>query len=248
MVNGVQSVERAFLLLEHIAGAGGEISLSELAEQTALPLPTIHRLLKTLAHSGYVRHLPNKHYRLGPRLIRLGDLASQQLGSWARPYLAEVTDAVQESTNMAVLDGDMATYVAQVPSAQSMRMFTEIGRRVHTNCSGVGKAMLSQLPDEQIEQLLARAGIHQPTGRGPATVAELLDDIRTVRARGYATDHEEQELGVRCFAVPVPDLPTPAAISVSGPVTRVDAAFKERAVPLLQRVAWRIARVAATRG
>lgn len=238
---GVQSVERAFDLLERITTAGGEVSISQLAESTPLPLPTIHRLLRTLVSSGYVRQLPSRRYGLGPGLIRFGEVASRQLGAWARPYLAGVVEQLGETANMAILDGDMATYVAQVPSAHSMRMFTEIGRRVHTHASGVGKAILSQLDDERVRTVVARAGMPTPTPHSIGDVDALIEELDRIRARGYAIDDGEQELGVRCFAVPVPGMPTPTAISVSGPVTRVDEAFAERAVSILTQAARLIA-------
>jgi len=230
---GVQSVERAFDLLERITTAGGEVSISQLAESTPLPLPTIHRLLRTLVSSGYVRQLPSRRYGLGPGLIRLGEVASRQLGAWARPHLAGLVEKLGETANMAILDGDMATYVAQVPSAHSMRMFTEIGRRVHTHASAVGKAILSQLDDAQVRTVVGRAGMPTPTPNSIGDIDTLLADLALIRSRGYAVDDGEQELGVRCFAVPVHGMPTPTAISVSGPVTRVDDAFADRAVPIL---------------
>ena len=126
---GVQSLQRAFDLLERMADAGGEASLSELAATSGLPLPTIHRLIRTLVTCGYVRQNSNRRYALGPRLIRLGESASRQFGTWARPWLARLVDQVEETANLAVLDGDEVVYVAQVPSRHSMRMFTEVGRR-----------------------------------------------------------------------------------------------------------------------
>ena len=139
---GVQSLERAFDLLERMADAGGEVGLSELSASSGLPLPTIHRLMRTLLASGYVRQQPNRRYALGPRLIRLGESASRLLGTWARPYLAELVEATGETANMALLDGDEVVYVAQVPSRHSMRMFTEVGRRVLPHSTGVGKALV----------------------------------------------------------------------------------------------------------
>ena len=79
---GVQSVERVFELLELITDAGGEVMLSELSSSTSLPLPTIHRLLRTMVTLGYVRQLPNRRYSLGPRLIRLGEGATNNSASW----------------------------------------------------------------------------------------------------------------------------------------------------------------------
>ncbi|WP_427016872.1 IclR family transcriptional regulator [Pseudarthrobacter sp. P1] len=238
---GVQSVERVFELLELITDAGGEVTLSELASSTDLPLPTIHRLLRTLVSLGYARQLPNRRYALGPRLIRIGDGASRQLGALARPQLTSLVKALGETSNMAMLDGDMVVYIAQVPSAHSMRMFTEVGRRVHTHASGVGKAILAQLDDETVRGIVARAGMPTPTAKSIGNVEDLLVDLRKIRERGYSIDDNEQEIGVRCYAMGIPGAPTPTAISVSGPVSRVDDSFAERAIPLLRAAANQVA-------
>ena len=234
---GVQSVERVFELLELITAAGGEVMLSELAASTSLPLPTTHRLLRTLVAKGYVRQLGNRRYVLGPGLIRLGEGASRQLGVIARTQLASLVAHLGETANMAVLDGDMVLYIAQVPSNHSMRMFTEVGRRAHLHDTGVGKAILAQLPDAAVRAIVARAGMPQATSMSLATPEALFAELALIRQRGYAIDDNEQEIGVRCFAISVPNAPTPTAVSVSGPVSRVDDAFAERAVPLLREAA-----------
>ena len=234
---GVQSVERAFELLELITAAGGEVMLSELAASTDLPLPTIHRLLRTLMAKGYIRQLANRRYALGPGLIRLGTAASTQLGALAGAQLRSLVDQLGETANMAVLDADMALYIAQAPSTHSMRMFTEVGRRAHTHATGVGKAILAQLGDDAVRAIVARAGMPTPTTMSIGTVDDLLADLARIRERGYSIDDGEQEIGVRCFAMGVPDAPTPSAISVSGPVSRVDDAFAERAIPALRAAA-----------
>ena len=231
--HGVQSVERAFELLEILTDAGGEVMLSELATSTGLPLPTAHRLLRTLVGLGYVRQLPNRRYALGSRLMILGDAASKQLSTLAMPQLSHLVKELGETANMAMLDGDMVVYVAQVPSSHSMRMFTEIGRHVYTHTSGVGKAILAQLNDDRVRGIVTRAGMPTPTEKSLGTVADLLADLERVRARGYSIDDNEQEVGVRCFAVAVPGMLTPTAISVSGPVSRIDDGFASRAIPLL---------------
>ena len=238
---GVQSVERVFELLELITDAGGEVSLSELSSSTELPLPTIHRLLRTLVAKGYARQLPNRRYALGPRLIRLGEGANKQLGALARPQLKNLVDSLGETSNMAVLDSDMVIYIAQVPSPHSMRMFTEVGRRAHTHDTGVGKAILAQLSDDAVRSIVGRAGMPTPTDRSLKNIDELLAELELIRERGYSVDEQEQELGVRCFAMAVPDAPTPSAISVSGPVSRVDERFAEKAVPLLREAVRSIA-------
>lgn len=234
---GVQSVERVFDLLNIITASGGESSLSELAAKSELPLPTIHRLLRTLVFLGYVRQLPNRSYALGPGLIRLGYTASLQLGAYAQPVLKRLVDQLGESANMAMLDGHMVVYVGQAQSSQSMRMFTEVGRRAHTHDTGVGKAILATLPESQVVSIVSSMGMPTPTRKSLGTMEDLLADLEKIRERGYAIDDEEQEIGVRCFSMALPEAPTPTAISVSGPVSRVDWDFGERAVPLLREAA-----------
>ncbi|MEV2275092.1 IclR family transcriptional regulator [Nocardiopsis sp. NPDC049922] len=233
----MQSLERAFALLEIMAEAGGETSLSQLAESSQLPLPTIHRIIRTLVGNGYVRQLPSRRYALGPRLIGLGDKASQMLGTWARPHLAHLVEVLGETANLAMLDGDKVIYVAQVPSPHAMRMFTEVGRRVLPHSAGVGKALLSQLSDEEALATVRRTGMPAATDRTITSPEEFAAELQRIRERGFAIDDGEQEIGVRCVAVPVEGAPSRMAVSVSGPDRRVTWEFVERAAPLVQEAA-----------
>ncbi|WP_020577997.1 IclR family transcriptional regulator [Actinopolymorpha alba] len=234
---GVQSVERSLDLLELMADADGEVTLSQLASSSGLPAPTIHRLLRTLVAGGYVRREASRRYALGPRLIRLGETASRMLGASARPHLTALMDALGETANLALLDGDEAVYVAQVPSRHAMRMFTEVGRRVALHSTGVGKALLAQQSDNEVTALLQRTGMPARTHRTFTKPRQLLDELAAIRARGYAVDDGEQEVGVRCIAVTVPETPTPTAISVSGPAARITDEVVAQAAPLLLQAA-----------
>lgn len=237
----VQSLERAFDILEAMADAGGSASLSQLAGDVRLPLPTIHRLIRTLVDLGYVRQEPSRRYTLGPKLIRLGESSSRMLRTWARPYLAELVDRVGETTNLAMLDNDLVVYVAQVPSRHSMRMFTEVGRRVLPHCTAVGKAILARLGEDEVRGLLRRTGMEARTAHTITDPGVLLAELAHVRTQGYAVDNGEQEVGVRCVAVAVPGAPTPIALSVSGPTTRMTPDAVARAAPLLKNAARRLA-------
>lgn len=239
--SGVRSLERAFELLEHLADAGGELTLSELTAAAGLPMPTTYRLMRTLVEGGYVRQGPTRRYALGPRLIRLGEAASRLLGARARPVLAELVKEVGETANMALLEGDEAVYVAQVPSTHSVRMFTEVGRRVRPHCTGVGKALLAQLPAAVADEILTRTGLPAATPRTITDPAAMVAELERIRAQGYALDDEEQELGVRCVAVPVAGTPALAAISVSGPQGRLTRDVITAVVPIMQRTAERLA-------
>jgi IclR family acetate operon transcriptional repressor len=235
--DGVQSLERAFELLELMAEAGGEVALSRLALESGMPLSSIHRLVRTLVARGYVRQLPSRRYVLGPRLIHLGEIASRTLATWARPHLSRLVDAIGETANLAMLDGDRVVYAAQVPSRHSMRMFTEVGRRVHLHCTGVGKVLLAGLPDDAVREVLARAGMPARTARTLTDPDALLAELHRVAGQGYALDDGEEEAGVRCVAVPLPGGAPAAAISVSGPEGRLAMEAVPRVVSLLQGAA-----------
>ena len=118
-----------------------------------------------------------------------------------------------------------------------MRMFTEVGRRVRPHCTAVGKVLLAQLADEQVEAIVRRTGMPVHT---PNTITEpdqLAKELVSVRRQGYAIDDGEQEVGVRCVAVAVSDTATRIAISVSGPAPRMTTDMVRRAVPTLNRTA-----------
>lgn len=241
----VQSVARAFALLEALAAAGGEGALASLAAETGLAVPTAHRLLGTLHRLGYVRQLEDRRYALGAGLIGLGRQAVPQLADAAAPLLARLEDAFHETANLAVLDGDLVLYAGQVASRQRMRMFTEVGRRVLPHSTGVGKAMLSTMPEPQVRSLVARTGLPRFTPQTLTDPEAFIADLRRSRSRGFAADDSEQEVGVRCIAVAVPGLGQPAALSVSGPAARITDALVPEVVQALTDAAVELARVAA---
>jgi IclR family acetate operon transcriptional repressor len=229
---GVQSVERAFCLLELLAD-NGDLSLTELSASIDLPAPTTHRFLKTLVSLGYVRQLSNRRYGLGLGLVRLAGRVDAQFGPIARPHLDTLAREIGESANLAVLEGDMVVYIGQSPSPHPMRMFTEVGHRAHAHSTGVGKAILAQLPDERVARIIQSSGMPAATERTITDPAKLRSELNRIRRAGYATDIGEQENGVSCYAVAVPDVPIPMAISVSGPAFRMTKDLGKKAIPML---------------
>ncbi len=230
----VQSIQRAFTLLETIADNGGTMRLSAIAEGTDLPPPTIHRLMRTLVELGYLRQDANRQYVLGPSLTRLGESAAGTLSVWARPYLQQLVDDLGESANLAMLEGDQIVYVAQAQSQRSMRMFTEVGRQVLPHCTAVGQSIMANMPRDDVRNLLRRTGMPAHTENTITTARGFLKALDWAAEHGYALDEGEQEFGVRCVAVRVPDVPTRLAISISGPATRMTEEMVAKAVPLLQ--------------
>ena len=237
---GVQSLERAFGILETMANAGGTLGLSQLATRVHLPLATTHRFVRTLVDLGYLRQEPSRQYALGSKLIWLGESSAHMLGTWARPYLADLVESLGESANLAMLDGDQIVYLGQVQSRQSMRTFTEVGRRVSPHCTAVGKALLALMDPADVQVLLSRSGMQDLTEHTITDPEVLAAQLEQVLERGYAMDEGEQELGVRCVAVAVPRAPSRIALSVSGPATRMTDDLVARAVPQLTDAARRL--------
>lgn len=234
---GIQSIERGMRTLETIAEHGGTLGVSEIAARSGIAVATTHRIVRTLVDLGYLRQEATRQYALGPRLLVLADRSSAILSAMARPHLARLVDELGETANLALLDDGHVTYVAQVPSRHAMRMFTEVGNRVLPHCTAVGKALLAGLGTDTVRALLLRGGMPRRTEHTITDADVFLEQLRVVARDGVAIDDGEQEIGVRCVAVPVPVAPVRLAISVSGPAPRMDAVLLERAAPVLKEVA-----------
>jgi IclR family acetate operon transcriptional repressor len=233
---GVQSVHRALDVLEALAAAGGTASLGDLAAACGLPAPTLHRLAGTLADRGYLRQLPDRRYSLGSRLVPLGADAHAVLGERALPVLRGLAELTGESANLAVLTQGRAEYVAQAPGRHTMRTFTEVGNRVALHCTGVGKALLAAVAPAQASRLIGTAPLAAQTPGTITDPAALHAELTLIRARGYALDEGEMEVGVRCVAVGLPGS-APMAVSVSGPAARMTDDLITAAVSALRTAA-----------
>lgn len=233
----VQSVDRALLLLELLAQAGGRLPITDLASRSGLSLSTVHRLLASLAARGYVRQDSDRRYALGTSLLPLGDAATRLLGSWALPFLSQLAERCGETSNIAVLEDDHVVYVAQAPGRHRMRMFTEVGRRALPHSTAVGKVLMAWQDQDHVRRVLTRLGLPARTPNTVTTLPAFTDALARVRACGWAMDDEEEEVGVRCLAVPVgPGDRAVAALSVSAPASRL-AADQPDVLAALQRVA-----------
>ncbi len=221
----VQSVDRALRLVEILAESTGDMGLGELASAASLPQGTTHRILRTLSSRGWVLRSGERRYAPGTTLIRFSSVAQRALAIAAEPYLGELVAISGESANLAVLEGDHAVYLAQVPSPYRLRTFAEVGHRIPLHSTGVGKVLLANLPAEQAEAILAQTGLPARTPRTITDIETMGRELAVVRETGVAIDDGEEDIGVRCIAISVADLhgKVPAAISVSGPADRLDS-------------------------
>src|SRR5712692_11612999 len=240
-LGGVQSVERTLDLLEYLARSSGWMGISELSNATGQPVGTIHRLLMTLVARNYVvRDGRTRRYTLGPAFRRLAGI-SLQTPDWAEigtPLLRDLVEISGETANLAVMEGDRAVYVAQVQPRRMVRMFTELGNRVYLHCTGCGKVLLAYQPDSVIASIIAETGLPGFTDTTITDPGQLKQELEMIRQQGYAIDNGEQEEGVRCIAAAVydPRGKVIAALSISGPGSRLDSRRIPTLLPHLKRI------------
>lgn len=224
-----QSLVRGLKLLEQIASIPQGVSLSELADMAGLAPSTTHRLLQALQSQGFVTQENEQGlWRIDVKTFRIGNsfLEARDFIATSRPYLRRLTSVTGETANLGIRDGATAVFLAQHESPQMMRMITRLGSRAPLHASGVGKALLAWIPDDERGQLLEGRELTRVTDNTLYTTDALEAEMTRIRAQGFACDREEHAVGLHCVAACVHDeRGTPlAAISVSGPVARIPEA------------------------
>jgi IclR family KDG regulon transcriptional repressor len=231
---GSSTLNRALEVLEELtAGPPAGMTAAQLAERTGSNRVSIHRILATYVQHGYVRQdRPGAPYRLGFRLLELGEkvIGDVDLVRVAYPLLEELAGRTGETCHLGLLSGPEAVYVAKIESSQSVRLVSHIGARVPLYCTSLGKALLAAADDELREDLMAQQSFVRRTPQTLVTPDSLRADLDRTRARGYSIDEVENEDGVRCVGAAVLDhTGSPiAAVSISGPTTRVTKDVVER--------------------
>jgi len=238
----VQVVDRALAALDVLAKRSSECSLVELCRELDLHRSTVHRLMMVLEQHRLVDKNPETgRYRLGLKLFELGSkaIASLDPRRHARPYLDRLQRELGETVFFCILDDGQVFYLDKVESQQSIRTACTVGSRAPAYCTAVGKAMLAELPDAEVNDIVRRWGLKAITAKTITTAAALRTELKAIRSRGYAIDNEEKEEGLRCVSASVRGHSGKllSAISVSGPAFRIT---KER-IPEIGQVVMRIA-------
>lgn len=221
-----QSLVRGLNLLERLAASPSGLALSELAEQSDLAPSTTHRLLQALQSQGFVTQVGDLGiWKIDVKTFRIGNsfLEARDFVGTSRPFLRRLTVQTGETANLGIRDGGTAVFLAQSESPQMMRMITRLGSRAPLHASGVGKALMAWLPDDELERILAEQGLTRVTRNTLSNPAALRKGLAEIRQQGFACDREEHAIGLHCVAACIHDeLGTPlAAISVSGPMARI---------------------------
>jgi IclR family acetate operon transcriptional repressor len=223
----VQSLSRGLALLEKISEARAGVLLTDLSEQVGLPVSTAHRLLTTLQAQGFVRQeVAQELWFVGTTGFKIGNafLANRDIVRQALPTMQHLVEEVGETSNLSILQGDHTVIIAQQQCNEMMRMMVPLGSRSPLHASGVGKTILAALPKiEQLEQL-AQLQLTKITPWTITAQSELKAVLAQISAQGWAFDDQEHAVGLRCVAACLYDEKSYpiAAISVSGPLARID--------------------------
>jgi len=223
---GVQSVDRALLIIETLAEDDEGYRLTDLAVRTGLSPSTVHRLLTTLEKRRFVQfdrgestwHIGAQSFAVGSTFVRRRNFVTQAL-----PYLRKLRDQTRETANLAVVDDGAMVVLTRVESREIMRSVTKAGGRVPMVASGLGKALLATYSEQDVFAIIQRDGMPRLTSKSIVRAGELCKSLHDIRRQGYSVDDEEALIGLRCVsAVIYDDCSEPlAAISVSGKASRV---------------------------
>lgn len=225
-MSNVQSLERAFTLLDTLSEYPEGIQITRLSEKVGLSKSTVHRLLATLINMNYVRKDPeSEKYKLGYRIIYLSRniINSIDVIPVAKPFLEALSEDVNETIHLCIEDMGEVMYVDKIESNQTIRMFSRVGSRAPMYCTGVGKVLLSGMAPEDYRNVIEKTEFISKTPHTITSKEQLNDVIELIRERGYGLDDIENEEGIRCIAAPIIDSrgKVIASFSISGPTTRM---------------------------
>lgn len=218
-------VGKVLRILEALDASPTGLQLREIAKQTSVNKSTAYRFVAHLQSAGYLLRDDAGAYVVGPKLARLGAGIAYHatLRKISRPVAVALSNATKETVNLAVLDGHEVLYLDVIESSHSFRMASQPGMHRPVNCTALGKALLAFLPAEHRDEILPMLTFERATPRTITSLARLKKELIHVVQQGYAMDDQETDLGARCVAAPILDErgSVAAAISVSGPITRI---------------------------
>ena len=219
---GVQVIARAAGMLRQLAAEPHGLTLAQLVKRTGLPRSTCHRIIGALTEEGFVGVSPSGHLRIGPALIGLAVSSRRDLRHEVAPYLQRLSHDVRETVDLAVLDGGEVLFIDQYASRRTLRIVSEIGARFPLYCTANGKALLAQLPPDELARVLPTR-LEARTGNTATDRDSLLAELEQVRATGLAFDHEEYSIGIAAVGTTVRDaMGSVAAITLVVPASRFE--------------------------
>jgi DNA-binding IclR family transcriptional regulator len=216
----VQSLDRAFDILELLSREQHGLNLTEIGNRLDLHKSTVYRLLQALKQRGYIEKSTRGSYRVGMEFIELSSLYlnNLELKTEAQPILRELASLSGNTVFLATLQESEVVYIDKMETYNSLRKYSIIGQRAPLYCTALGKSMLSGMSEEQIRNLYRGIELEAFTERTIHDVDALVKEIEKIRRRGWSLDDEEYEEGLRCVGAPIRDYRAEVigAVSTSG--------------------------------
>lgn len=242
-----KSAVRTLDLVEALARAQGGLTFTDLQQTLGIPKSSLHELLAVLTSRGYLElDQVSGMYMLGIRIWETGQayLQHHDLVREARPVMQSIVDALNETVQLAVLDGVENVYLAKIDCSHPIRLQSAVGKRLFAHATGLGKALLANLPEKTLMARLGEQPLPQFTDRTVTDPIVLMRELAIVRDRGFAVDNQEYTMGLRCIAVPIHDHQgqAVAAVSTSIPMMRITTDQLALALRLLAEGSLEIAR------
>ena len=239
---GVQSLGRAFAILEEVARHREGIGLADLSKRVGLHNSTTFHLAKTMVSLGYIRQeKETKRYRVGRPLFALAanSLDEIEMVNVATPILEDLSRETGESSHFAVRMGDAVVVIARTSGPGAFQLTDRVGVVRPAHCTALGKVILASLRPDQLERFLARVELKSSTEKSITEIPALLREIDDVRRSGVAFDDGEFNLEVRCVAVPVKDFTGQivGALGISGPIWRLSIQTLQSRAKVVQAAA-----------
>jgi DNA-binding IclR family transcriptional regulator len=237
----VRSVERALGVLKTFLDCDEEQSVTEISEKAGLDISTTFRLLVTLQSNGFVEYNnATAKYRLGVSCLELGSkfIKNNDIRKVALKQMEALRNEFGETVHLTILDGIEVVYLEKLSGLHPIGfMSSRVGGRAPAYCTGVGKAHLAYLPEEEIYKRFEGKKLFKYTKNTITNIKLLIEELERVRERGFSFDNEEHEIGVKCVAVPIFDHNgVVAAMSISGPVDRMNSHINQNPGGLIEKL------------
>ncbi|GAB4079126.1 IclR family transcriptional regulator [Modestobacter muralis] len=236
----IESVDNALQVLL-LLGESPSLRLTDVSRYLGVASSTAHRLLAMLQYRGFVRQdAATRGYVPGPTLdgLAFGVLRRLDVRNRARPVLERLNADLEETVHLGRLEGNEVHFIDSLESGRALRVVGRLGRSMPAHCTSTGKALLSELPEDQVLRLFPEEELPRLTANSIGTRTALLRELAQIRRRGYARSLEEAEEGVSSVAVPLHSTQSPRlAINVSVPASRMTDMMQDAVIGRLQKSA-----------
>ncbi|WP_066318771.1 IclR family transcriptional regulator [Bacillus sp. FJAT-29814] len=239
--NMVKSVSRALDIINIVGLKKDGLGVTDISKQMDINKSSVFRILATLVRYGYIEQDEETgRYKLGYKFLEISSklLESIDLRAEARPFLRELEKETNEVIHLVVYDQGEVVYIEKLEGNETLRMHSKVGKRAPMHCTSVGKAILAHLQASEVADILDRKGLPVHTDYTITDRDMFLQELASVKQKGYALDLEENEYGIRCIAVPIFDHlgKVCAAISLSGPTIRMTDERLEQLKPRMMKI------------